>query len=132
VKIVVVGENRVPVALGPPRVTLNYIESFMSYRAVNTLHRCYKNKSMLSGGNRCVFGNPLKTHKCVLWAKRRFFFFMLKPAGSPSNLYVTCVSKAVYLTLVIENKCVCRYSDSLLAGWSGDGIPVGSRLSAPV
>jgi hypothetical protein len=38
----------------------------------------------------------------------------------------------VSIGLVIDNRCVCRYSDSLLAEWSGDGIPVGARLFAPV
>jgi hypothetical protein len=83
--MIVTGENRSSrrdvcqchfVHLG---VTLNSTRRFLSYRAVTTLHPGYKNKSMLSGGNnRCVFGYPLKTHKCVLWAKRRILFLYWK------------------------------------------------------
>ena len=73
-----------------------------------------------------MFGNPLKTHECVVWAKRKNVL-LLKPAGSPSNHCAVCDSRALCLTLVIENRYVCRLSDSLLAEWSGDVIAFGAK-----
>ena len=42
-----------------------FIERPSSYRAVNTFHLCYKNRSVyaVSGTSRCLFSEKYKTHK---------------------------------------------------------------------
>jgi hypothetical protein len=49
------------------KINLNYVWRLSSYRAVNTLHLCYKNQSVnaVQWNNRCLFSDPHKTHKYV-------------------------------------------------------------------
>ena len=61
--------------IGPiiQKINPNFISTFSSYRAENTLHVGYKNQSVnaVQGNNHCLFSDPHKTHKHIMWAERR-------------------------------------------------------------
>jgi len=52
------------------KINPNYISGLSSYRAVNTLHLGYEYQP-LRRNDRCLFGDPHKTHEYTVWSERR-------------------------------------------------------------
>jgi hypothetical protein len=68
---------------------LNYIYTFSPYRAVNTLHVGYKNRSVtvVSGNNRCLLWDQHRTHNALCGHKIQFLKVKRGSTYSTTRLY---------------------------------------------